>query len=763
MNKAITDGIVFMPLPFAAGLDQWSSGDGTPGSDTYAGAANAALVPADQDFGGALELQKTAGVQKLRYMRETPILPGCYLQIRVRIKAIAGNLPMVRISGFAGGTGGAALPGVVLSGPEVALTTYGEVVELRAIVGTGAREGVDMVWGPAALFGHFGIDLTGPSGGIVRLDDLEIEDVSAVFLSKILSAVDVRDYGALGDGVTDDHAAFEAADTAAQGREVIVPAGTYFLGQSTTIQSRIRFEGRVAMPDSAILALTANFDLPTYIDAFGDGELAFRKAYQALLNNPGHVALDLRGRKVALRAPVDMAAAVGNRTSYNQRHVIENGQFSVFPGAAWETEVLTSQATYDPADAKRLGQVVDVANIPVGSLIEGNGVGREVYVTAKNVAAQRLDISQPLFDAAGTQVFTFRRFKYMLDFSGFADISRMVLSDIDFQCGGDCSAILLPPQGSANHIRDCFLTRPRDRGITSHGEGDQGLMIDRCQFLSNESPLLSSARVSIGFNANANDIKVRDNRVVHFRHFGVIAGSSSIVAGNHVFQGDSAQNGIRTAGFVLTRTNSRGTLTGNYIDNCTVEWGNEHDQAPAFASEFSFSALSLTGNVFLASNVAPWFTFFVVRPHGAGHFLNNLIVTGNSFRIIGANIDRVESVDTSFADLDYDRIRNVTFAENAYHNVTTPVASPLVLQHTEASAQAAWTVSPAPRLPFGAWAQTVESALAAGPLRNGAGQVIFATPYAEPGQGIARDQITLRWPVPVAGTVTLRVGIDDPL
>lgn len=763
MNKAITDGIVFMPLPFAAGLDQWSSGDGTPGSDTYAGAANAALVPADQDFGGALELQKTDAVQKLRYMRETPILPGCYLQIRARIKAIAGNLPNVRIAAFAGGAGGAAVPGVVLSGPEVALTTYGEVVELRAIVGTGARGGVDMVWGPAALFGHFGIDLTGPSGGIVRIDDLEIEDVSAVFLSKIVSAVDVRDYGARGDGVTDDHAAFEAADTAAQGREVIVPAGTYYLGQSTTIQSRIRFEGRAAMPDAAILALTGNFDLPAYIDAFGDSELAFRKAYQALLNNPGHVALDLRGRKVALRAPLDMAAAVGNRTSYNQRHVIANGQFSVFPGAAWETGVLTSQASYDPADPKRLSNVVDVANIPLGSLIEGQGVGREVYVTARNIAAQRLDISQPLFDAAGTQVFTFRRFRYMLDFSGFADISRMVLSEIDFQCGGDCSAILLPPQGSANHIRDCFITRPKDRGITSHGEGDQGLMIDRCQFLSNESPLLASARVSIGFNANANDIKVRDNRAAHFRHFGVIAGSGSIVAGNHVFQGDSAQNGIRTAGFVLTRTNNRGTLTGNYIDNCLVEWANEHDAQPAFASEFSFSALSLTGNVCLASDVAPWFTFLAVRPHGAGHFLNNLIVTGNSFRIIGAGIDRVEAVDTSFADLDYDRIRNVTFAGNAYHNVTTPVASPLVLQHTEASAQAAWTVSPAPKLPFGAWAQTVESAVASGPLRDGSGTVVFAMPYAEPGQGLARDQITLRWPEPVAGTVTLRVGIDDPL
>ncbi|MGX0977292.1 hypothetical protein ACSSVY_003020 [Roseovarius sp. MBR-51] len=762
MNKAITDGIVFMPQPFAIGLDQWSRGDGRPGSDTYANAADAAFVPADQDFGGALELQKTQSVQRLRYMGETPILPGCYLQIRVRIKAIAGNLPSVRIAAFAGGASGVALSGVTVTGPQVALTTYGDVVEVTAIVGTGTRTGVDMAWGRAAIFGHFGLDLTGPSGGVVRIDDIVIEDVSRFFLRDVISTVDVRDYGALGNGVADDHAAFEAADTAAEGREIIVPAGRYFLGQSTTIQNRIRFEGTVEMPDSAILALTRNFDLPAYMDAFGDSEQAFKKAYQALLNNPDHVTLDLAGRKVSLRAPVDMAAAVVNRTTYNQRHVIQNGQISVFPGPAWETEVMTSQASYDIANSKRLTNVTNVANIPVGALIEGNGVGREVYVTAKNVAAQRLDISQPLFDAAGTQVYTFRRFKYLLDFSGFEDVSRMVVSEVDFQCTGDCSGVLLPPQGSANHFRDCFFTRPKDRGITSHGEGDQGMMIDRCQFISDEGPLLSTERRSIGFNSNANDLKIRDNRVVLFRHFAVMAGSSSIISGNHVFQGDSATNGVRAAGLVLTRINNRGTITGNYIDNCFIEWVNEHDAEPGFASEFSFSALSITDNVFLASDMAPWFTFLVVKPHGAGHFLDGMTVTGNTFRTIGT-ITRVEAVDTSFADLDYDRVRNVTFADNSFHNVDIPVATPLVMQHTQASAASTWVVEPAPRLPFGAWAQGVESVMAVGPLRNAADAVIHTSAYFEAQQGPNKDRINLRWPSPVAGTVILRVRIDDPL
>ncbi|MGR3463126.1 MAG: glycosyl hydrolase family 28-related protein [Roseovarius sp.] len=763
MNKAITQGIVFMPPPFAEGLGQWSSGDGRPGSDTYENAPNAAFVPADQDFGGALELQKVESVQRLRYMGETPILPGCYLRIRARVKAVAGNLPDVRIAAFAGDAGGGALPGVVVAGPQVTLTTYGEVVEIAAIVGTGPRAGVDMVWGPQAAFGHFGIDLTGPSGGVVRIDDIEIEDVSRFFLRDVIAAVDVRDFGAIGDGVTDDHAAFEAADTAAGGREIIVPAGTYFLGQSTTIQSRIRFEGTLVMPDQAILALTKNYDLPAYIDAFGDSELAFKKAYQALLNNAGHVTLDLAGRKIALREPVDMAAVVGNRTTYNQRHVIQNGQFSVFPTPAFDTEVVTSQASYNPETAiKELTGVVDVANVPVGALVEGNGVGREVYVTARNVAAGRITLSQPLFDAAGTQVFTFRRFKYMLDFSGFQDVSRMVFSEVDFQCAGDCSGVLLPPQGSANHFRDCFVTRPRDRGITSHGEGDQGMMIDRCQFISDEGPLVVSDRHTIGLNANANDLKIRDNRATFFRHFAVLAGSSSLISGNHVFQGDSASGGVRSAGYVLTRTNNRGTITGNYIDNCFIDWANEHDSAPDFASEFSFSALSITGNVFLASDMAPWFTFITVNPHGPGHFLDGMTVTGNTFRAIGS-IDRVEAVDTSFADLDYDRVRNITFAENSFHNVEVHAQSPLVMKHVEATAAATWVVTPAPRLPFGAWAQVVESVLPEGALRDGNGDVVHASPWFEARQGPENDRINLQWPQAVSGKVILKVRIDDAL
>ena len=489
MNKAITDGLLFMPPAFEQGLGVFSSGDGTPGSDTYLNAANAGFVPADQDFGGCLEVTKVNGVERVRYMGETPVLPGCYLRISARVKAVSGPLPAVRVGAFPGGAGGAAVPGVAVFGPSTDLTTYGDIVEISAIVGTGARGGVDMSWGGEAIYGHFGLDFTGPLGGTVRIDDLVIEDVTSVFLRDMLAQVDVRDYGAIGDGVTDDTAAFVAANVAANGRTVLVPAGTYLLSSAVTFDAPVHFEGIVTMPADAMLLLRMNFDLPTYIDAFGDEELAFRKGFQALLNNADHESFDLGGRKVSVTAPTDMAAAVPNRTSYATRRVIRNGQLEAQGTAAWDTEVVTSQASYSPSSNLTLTGVVNVANVPVGALVEGVGVGREIYVKSKNIATQEVSLSAPLYDADGTQVFTFKRFKYLLDFSGFESLSKMVLSDVELQCNALASGVLLAPAGLIFHMRDCFISRPKDRGLSSHGTGCQGMLIDRCQFLSAEDAL----------------------------------------------------------------------------------------------------------------------------------------------------------------------------------------------------------------------------------------------------------------------------------
>lgn len=764
MNKAITDGLVFMPPAFDQGLDQWSSGDGTPGAPTWDGSPDAVLVPADQDFGGCLELVKSAATVKLRHIGDTPILPGCYLRVRARVKAMSGNLPAVQIAGWAGGAGGVHVAGVVETGPSVQLTAYGKVETVEAIVGTGNRGGVDMAWGTAALFGHFGIDLTGPTGGVVRIDDIEIEDVTSVFLRDLVDVVDVRDYGAVGDGVTDDAAAFEAADAAAAatGRTLLVPAGTYFLDADVTLEAPARFEGTVAMPDNRLLAMTRSFHLSAYAAAFGDEELGFRKAFQALLNFTDHESLDLNGRRIEVTAPIDMQAAVNNKTTFATRRAIRNGQFNVIDGPAWAPDVVTSQASYSTANDRMLTAVANIANVPVGALVEGAGVGREVYVTSVNTGAGTLTLSQPLYGAAGVQVYTFTRFKYVLDFSGFASLSKMVIDDVELQCNGYASGILLAPSGSIFQIRDSFITKPRDRGITSIGDGCRGMMIDRCQFLSNESPLRSQDRVSIGFNANANDLKIRDNRAVHFRHFAVLGGAGNLLVGNHWFQGDNETAGLRMPGLVMIGTDVKTTITGNYIDNSYIEWTNEYESDPGFANQYSFSGLTVTGNTFTANDVAPWFRWFVVKPYGAGHFVQGLNLSGNVFKSLNGPVDRVEGVDTSFAPLDNGRMRNIWMEANAFTAVTQVSANPVRVQHVQASTATVWTIDASAYLPFGGWARNVDAVVAEGMITGPVGERRSDMPFVEVQQGAAKNQVTLNWAGPSKGTVNLAIRMDNP-
>ncbi len=764
MNKAITDGLIFMPPAFSGGLAVWSSEDGTPGQTTYAGSPNAALVPADQDFGGCLELIKSQTTTKLRYMGDTPILPGCYIQVTARVKAMSGNLPSVRIGAWAGGAGGVAVTGVTLTGPSVALTTYGQVVTVRAIIGTGTRTGVDMAWGTTALFGHFGIDLTGLNGGVVRIDDIQIEDVTSVFHRKMMDWVDVRDFGAKGDGVTDDSLAFEAADAAAfaAGQDLLVSAGTYFLNADMTIESRARFEGTVTMPVARRLALTRSFDLPSYADAFGSEELGFKKAFQALLNFTDHDLLDLGGRRVAVTAPIDMAAAVPNKATFSVRRVIRNGQFEAIAGPAWNPAVVTSQASYNPAQPTTLTGVVNVSAVPVGSLVTGTGVGREIYVNAVNVGAGTLTLSQPLYDAAGTQVFTFTRFRYLLDFSGFTQLDKLNLADLELQCNGVGSAIMLPPAGNNFHVRDCYVTKPKDRGITSIGRGCQDLHVDRCQFLSNEQGLRAQDRLSIALNVNANDAKLRDNRIMRFRHFAVLSGTNHLIVGNHWFQGDSETLGVRLAGVVLTETNVNSTITGNYIDNNFIEWTNEYEADPDFGSQYSFGGLTISGNVFLASDVAPWFRWIVIKPYGTGHFIDGLTISNNSFRSVNGPVDRVETVDTSFAGFDYLRMKNIWVEGNMFTAVTQATANPVVVQHAQVTAATVWTARPGAFLPFGGWSRNIEALVAEGAITNAAGQRQSEMPYALVTQGTTKQDVTVNWAAACKGQVSVKVRMDNP-
>ncbi|WP_417588320.1 glycosyl hydrolase family 28-related protein [Pararhodobacter oceanensis] len=763
MNKAVTDGLIVMPPEFAEGLDHWSSGDGTPGSATYDGAPNVAFVPSDPDFGGCLELLKTATTQKLRWMGAVPVINGCYLQVTARIKAVSGALPAVRIAGFAADAGNGAVSGVVLSADPVTLSSYGDVVEVRAVIATSNKGGVDLNWA-GVHHGFIGLDLTGANGGVVRIDDLRIEDVTGFWLRDMLDWVDVRDFGAIGDGVTDDHAAFvaAAAEALASGRSLLVPEGVYALESTLTIEVPVRFSGTLAMPAEARLQLTRSFDFPTYAKAFNSEGLGLRKGLQALFHFTDHDTFDLGGRRIILDAPIDLAETAG-LDFYSIRRVVKNGLIEVTPGAAWDSVTVTSQASYSPAQPTTLTGVANVANIAVGSRISGAGVGREVYVRARNVSAQTITLSAGLYGAQGTQVLSFTQLKYIFDLSGFDFIERFELDGVEFQCKGEASAVSLGAAGQLIALRDCTFNRPRDKAITSIGRGCQGLLVDQCLFMSNEMPSRSQDRTSIAVNVNSNDVKLRDNVVVRFATFAVMGGTYHMLQGNHFYQGDGEQNAVRTPGVVMTYPNTVSVITGNYIDNCFIEHGNEHDATPEFNSEYSFGGLSVTNNVFLVSNVIASFRFFVVKPYGPDHFISGLVFTGNVLRTVNAQPTRAEAVDTTHAGLDFSRFRNLVWQGNTYNGISVQTESPLVMRHEQNTAATTWTVKTGGKLPFDGWARTVSGMAMEGAAEGPGSEIRTGMPYADIQRGAQGNEVHVTWPSPTRGKMVLTVRGDNPL
>lgn len=595
----------------------------------------------------------------------------------------------------------------------------------------------------------------------MRIDDLVIEDVSGVFLRDMIGLVDVRDYGAIGDGVTDDSDAFEAADADADGREVLVSEGTYFLGGSVTFNNQVRFQGTVIQSSDFRLIFQKNFDYPTYVDAFGDEEVAFKKAFQALLNFSDHESLDLGGRRISLTGPVDMQAAVGNKTSFETRRAIRNGQIQPIDGPNWDSNIVVAQATYSASNSIKLTNVANISAIAVGSLVTGNGVGREIYMSDVDIATGTITLNAQLYDAIGTQEFTFARFKYLLDFSGFTKMSDMILDHIEFACGGECSGVMLPPNGLVFQVRDCSFDKPKNRGMTSHATGCQGMIIDRNMFVSDEQAIESRNRQSIAFNVNANDPKIRNNRGVRFRHFCVLQGNGNIIANNHWFQGDNQDDGPRLSGVVLTSPNCLTTFVGNYIDNKYIEWTNEHDATPE-ATGYSFGGLTITGNIFLVSEVTTDFSWIVVKPHGTDHAINGLNVSGNVFRTNSARVGRVERIDTTFADMRFDLMRNIIFQGNAFNGIDQPTRNPHVDTHEENSVDQTWTVDTGGYLPFGGWARTTDALVPVEAIRNGSNQAVFAMPYASPVNGSNSDAFDLIWPEPVKGEIRYSARMDNP-
>jgi hypothetical protein len=262
---------------------------------------------------------------------------------------------------------------------------------------------------------------------------------------------------------------------------------------------------------------------------------------------------------------------------------------------------------------------------------------------------------------------------------------------------------------------------------------------------------------------NTNDAKIRNNRSAFCAHFGIFSGGSHIIIGNHIFPDGGGSPTLRRAGLIFTTPNVRGFILGNYIDHCFIELSNEYDENPNSGASYTFGGLSITGNLFLCSDVSPAFRFLTVSPKGSGHSLNGLTVANNTFRSSEGSIERVEMVDTSNGTLNTASFRNVVFANNTFTGISQATVSPIYVEHTQNSADATWVVDAADYLPFGGRARNVESVVLEGPVRDAGNTVQWAQPYVEVEQGTGGRFANLRWPSALKGRAMVTVRCDNPL
>jgi len=72
--------------------------------------------------------------------------------------------------------------------------------------------------------------------------------------NRFADLVNIKDHGAIGNGTTDDRAALAAADTAAAGKTLFIPSGTYRIASNITVSAPLWIpRGAILKPDNGIV------------------------------------------------------------------------------------------------------------------------------------------------------------------------------------------------------------------------------------------------------------------------------------------------------------------------------------------------------------------------------------------------------------------------------------------------------------------------------------------------------------------------------
>ena len=757
MTLDMIGGESYLPKRFNEGLNYWRNDLAASSVTTLDADPNFTLSTQANDTYGQLIVNKSNSTMAAVHGSLIPIIATQYLEVKFKIQLLSGSAPNVKIIGAATTSTGTPLPANSRNGPSVELVS-GIEMEVSAIIGSGARPGVDLVWQTDVAGAYFGLELTGPNGGTVLVKDMQISDVSAAFLSMHSGMIDIRDYGGIGDGTTDCRDAFIAADAEANGRTLFLPEGDFYIGSELTIHSPLRCTGRIVADDATPIMLIHRYDLETYFHAFKNEEVAFRKGFQALFKFSDHNIFDMRGRRVELTAPVRFKELLPDISRVTYQRTICNGELRAWNSSQWNDSVATSSARYDGIqDPLVLSNVQNISQIDIGSNIHGSGVGRDVFVVDKNESAKTITLNRELYGPPTTQTYTFTRFKFLIDFCEVDEVKYFEMVNIRFQLKARASLIILAKKGIACKMTHLWVQGPKDRGICSYNEGCNGITVESCNFQSDEWVVEASERKAIAISTKKNDMKIRNNRCTYFRHFAVLGGTGHIISGNHFFQDNPNGGESRSAGMVLTDGFSKSLFVGNYIDNCWIECTQEHIYGDRSSVNAFIGYQTITGNHFTLSNIddASGFAFIKFRPFGNNEKLVGLSVIGNVFvNYCDTNMESAEAIVTANGNIDWNKTTDVVFSGNSWRSINHQSSSPNYKKVSRSTSAKTWTEDFQDDLPFGAKPLRVISLVANSDLTSS------HLPKTATLQGSGSKDVTFTFPDSTKGSLNVGFSMD---
>jgi hypothetical protein len=208
--------------------------------------------------------------------------------------------------------------------------------------------------------------------------------VSRTGRAKLRDAVSVKDFGAVGDGATNDALAFTTAIAAFQGMVVPPSSGDYIIASNVTIPAgktlKLDAGARLSISGGFTLTINGNLDAPATQHVFtGAGTVAFAKGAQLPVGWFGAVADGATDDRAAIQRALDVASDAG----YG-RVLMPTGTHRVTRSGsnAWailvpsnvriEGSATVALASGTP-NSVRVFSLVDVDNVELcGFTIEGN-------------------------------------------------------------------------------------------------------------------------------------------------------------------------------------------------------------------------------------------------------------------------------------------------------------------------------------------------------------------------------------------------------